>query len=73
MIVLQIITMGAIVATAAFFLIFCLAVEGGVRESRDLPQPRLDAAGRMLIGGVRTAHIVGYAALALLTVFEFVL
>jgi hypothetical protein len=39
-------------------------------DSRGMPLPKLDVAGRTLIGSAKLAFITGIVALAAMTVFE---
>ncbi|TYC62326.1 hypothetical protein FMN50_04800 [Rhodobacterales bacterium] len=58
------------VQVAGWFLVFSLMMLSMYLESRNLPQPKLDIAGRTLIGSTRFAFITGMLALAILTVLE---
>lgn len=55
---------------AVWFIVFSLMLLSMYLDSRNMPRPRLDAAGRTLIGSAKLAFITGMVALAALTVFE---
>lgn len=58
------------VLVVVWFAIFSLMLLSMYLDSRDLPMPRLDTAGRSLIGSAKAAFITGMLALAILTVIE---
>lgn len=58
------------VLVVVWFAVFSLMLLSMYLDSRDLPMPRLDTAGRSLIGSAKAAFITGMLALAILTVIE---
>ncbi|WP_298822625.1 hypothetical protein [uncultured Roseibium sp.] len=58
------------VLVVVWFAVFSLMLLSMYLDSRDLPMPRLDTAGRSLIGSAKAAFITGMLALAILTVVE---
>jgi len=55
---------------AVWFAVFSLMMLSMYLDSRSLPVPRLDMAGRTLIGSAKFAFLTGMAALAVMTVME---
>lgn len=53
-----------------WFTVFTLMLTSMYLDSKDLPLPKLDIAGRTLIGSAKLAFFAGMAALVVLTVFE---
>ena len=53
-----------------WFVVFSLMLLSMYLDSRGMPRPRLDIAGRTLIGSAKLAFITGMVALAVMTVFE---
>ena len=53
-----------------WFGVFCLMLLSMYLDSRNMPLPRLDVAGRTLVGSAKLAFIVGMLALAILTALE---
>ncbi|WP_305989135.1 hypothetical protein [Roseibium sp. MMSF_3544] len=53
-----------------WFTVFTLMLVSMYLDSRQLPMPKLDTAGRTLIGSAKLAFFTGMVALAVLTVFE---
>lgn len=58
------------VLVVAWFAIFSLMLMSMYLDSRQMPVPKLDTAGRTLIGSAKLAFVVGLVALGALTVFE---
>lgn len=58
------------VLVVVWFAVFSLMLLSMYLDSRELPMPRLDTAGRSLIGSAKAAFITGMLALAILTVIE---
>ncbi|QFT33759.1 hypothetical protein FIV00_24910 [Labrenzia sp. THAF82] len=58
------------VLVVVWFAVFSLMLLSMYLDSRDLPMPRHDTAGRSLIGSAKAAFITGMLALAILTVIE---
>ncbi|MEM8700244.1 MAG: hypothetical protein AAGF82_00360 [Pseudomonadota bacterium] len=54
----------------AWFVVFSLMLLSMYLDSRQMPVPKLDVAGRTLIGSARLAFVTGIVALGALTVFE---
>ena len=54
----------------AWFVVFSLMLLSMYLDSRQMPVPKLDVAGRTLIGSAKLAFVTGIAALGILTVFE---
>jgi len=55
---------------AVWFTVFSLMLMSMYLDSRDMPLPRLDIAGRTLIGSAKLAFVTGMIALAVMTVLE---
>jgi len=55
---------------AVWFIVFSLMLLSMYLDSRSLPLPRLDIAGRTLIGSAKFAFVTGMIALAVMTVLE---
>jgi len=55
---------------AVWFIVFSLMLLSMYLDSRDMPRPKLDLAGRTLIGSAKLAFMTGMVALAVMTVFE---
>lgn len=55
---------------AVWFTVFSLMLMSMYLDSRDMPLPRLDIAGRTLIGSAKLAFVTGMVALAVMTVLE---
>jgi hypothetical protein len=53
-----------------WFTVFCSMLMSMYLDSRKMPLPRLDVAGRTLIGSAKIAFITGMLALVVLTVME---
>ncbi|TYC67728.1 hypothetical protein FMN63_16900 [Stappia sp. BW2] len=53
-----------------WFTVFLLMLVSMYLESRAMPLPKLDIAGRTLIGSAKLAFITGIVALAAMTVIE---
>lgn len=53
-----------------WFGVFITMIVSMYLDSRSLPLPRLDVAGRMLLGSAKLAFAAGMTALAALTYFE---
>ncbi|MBO6507685.1 MAG: hypothetical protein JJ866_01370 [Roseibium sp.] len=53
-----------------WFAVFCLMLLSMYLDSRDMKLPRLDVAGRTLVGSAKLAFITGMVALTILTVME---
>ncbi|MCX2723880.1 hypothetical protein [Roseibium salinum] len=53
-----------------WFAGFSIMVTSMYLDSRKLPLPKLDVAGRTLLGSAKLAFVTGMAALAVLTVLE---
>lgn len=53
-----------------WFAVFSIMVTSMYLDSRKLPLPKLDVAGRTLLGSAKLAFVTGMAALAVLTVLE---
>lgn len=68
---IQIVVLTAEIACALWFLAFCTMLNSMYLDSRQLPLPRLDKAGRLLLTNARAAFTVGLIALAGLAVWEF--
>lgn len=58
------------VLVVAWFAIFSLMLFSMYLDSRQMPVPKLDTAGRTLIGSAKLAFLTGIVALGALTVFE---
>lgn len=58
------------VLVVAWFAIFSLMLLSMYLDSRQMPVPKLDTAGRTLIGSAKLAFVTGIVALGALTVFE---
>ncbi|WP_434053352.1 MAG: hypothetical protein RDA78_00130 [Roseibium sp.] len=58
------------VFVVAWFAIFSLMLLSMYLDSRQMPVPKLDVAGRSLIGSAKLAFVTGLVALGALTVFE---
>ncbi|MEO0977128.1 MAG: hypothetical protein AAFY05_01465 [Pseudomonadota bacterium] len=58
------------VLVVAWFAIFSLMLLSMYLDSRQMPVPKLDTAGRTLIGSAKLAFLTGIVALGALTVFE---
>lgn len=54
----------------AWFAVFSLMLLSMYLDSRQMPVPKLDIAGRTLIGSAKLAFVTGIVALGALTVFE---
>ncbi|MCK7610666.1 hypothetical protein [Roseibium sediminicola] len=55
---------------AVWFTVFSLMLMSMYLDSRDMPLPKLDIAGRTLIGSAKLAFVTGMVALAVMTVLE---
>ena len=55
---------------AVWFTVFSIMLMSMYLDSRKLPMPKLDVAGRTLIGSAKLAFATGIVALAVLTVME---
>lgn len=55
---------------AVWFILFTLMLGSMYLDSRHMPLPRLDIAGRTLISSAKLAFLAGMLALGALTVFE---
>jgi len=55
---------------AVWFSVFSLMLLSMYLDSRGMAQPKLDVAGRTLIGSAKLAFVTGMAALAVMTVLE---
>lgn len=55
---------------AVWFTVFSLMLLSMYLDSRGMPLPRLDVAGRTLIGSAKLAFVTGMVALAVMTVLE---
>jgi hypothetical protein len=53
-----------------WFTVFSLMLLSMYLDSRQIPFPKLDVAGRTLIGSAKLAFATGMVALVALTVFE---
>ncbi|WP_306141063.1 hypothetical protein [Roseibium sp. MMSF_3412] len=58
------------VLVVAWFAIFSLMLLSMYLDSRQMPVPKLDVAGRTLIGSAKLAFVTGIIALGALTVLE---
>ena len=58
------------VLVAVWFTVFSLMLMSMYLDSRDMPLPKLDIAGRTLIGSAKLAFVTGMVALAVMTVLE---
>ena len=58
------------ILVVAWFAIFSLMLLSMYLDSRQMPVPKIDVAGRTLIGSAKLAFVSGIVALAALTVFE---
>ncbi|MBN9669051.1 hypothetical protein [Roseibium aggregatum] len=64
------VVLAAEVLVAVWFAVFSLMLLSMYLDSRSLPVPRLDIAGRTLIDSAKFAFLTGIAALAVMTVME---
>ncbi len=55
---------------AVWFTVFSIMLTSMYLDSRSMPRPKMDIAGRTLIGSARLAFMTGLCALAVLTVVE---
>jgi hypothetical protein len=55
---------------AVWFTVFSLMLLSMYLDSRTMPLPKLDVAGRTLIGSAKLAFVTGMVALAAMTIFE---
>lgn len=55
---------------AVWFIVFSLMLLSMYLDSRSLPLPKLDIAGRTLIGSAKFAFVTGMTALVVMTVLE---
>ncbi|WP_269583648.1 hypothetical protein [Roseibium sp. Sym1] len=55
---------------AVWFTVFSLMLLSMYLDSRTMPLPKLDLAGRTLIGSAKLAFVTGMVALAAMTIFE---
>ncbi|MHA7774309.1 hypothetical protein [Roseibium sp. M-1] len=55
---------------AVWFTVFSLMLVSMYLDSRGMPLPKLDIAGRTLIGSAKLAFVTGMVALAVMTVLE---
>jgi len=55
---------------AVWFTVFSLMLLSMYLDSRGMPLPKLDVAGRTLIGSAKLAFVTGMVALAAMTVLE---
>lgn len=55
---------------AVWFTVFSLMLMSMYLDSRGMPLPKLDIAGRTLIGSAKLAFVTGMVALAVMTVLE---
>ncbi|MCV0424940.1 MAG: hypothetical protein K5905_05690 [Roseibium sp.] len=53
-----------------WFAVFSIMLMSMYLDSRKMPLPKLDVAGRTLIGSAKLAFVTGMLALAVLTVAE---
>lgn len=53
-----------------WFSVFCLMLLSMYLDSRKMERPKMDVAGRTLVGSAKFAFITGMVALAVLTVME---
>lgn len=67
---LQTVVLVAEALVAVWFIVFSLMLLSMYLDSRSMPLPRLDVAGRTLIGSTKLAFITGMLALFSLTVLE---
>lgn len=58
------------ILVVAWFAIFSLMLLSMYLDSRQMPVPKIDVAGRTLIGSAKLAFVTGLVALGALTVFE---
>lgn len=58
------------VLVVAWFAVFSLMLLSMYLDSRQMPVPKLDVAGRSLIGSAKLAFVTGLVALGALTVVE---
>ena len=58
------------VLVAVWFTVFSLMLMSMYLDSRNMPLPRLDVAGRTLIGSAKLAFVTGMIALTVMTVLE---
>jgi len=58
------------ILVVAWFATFSLMLLSMYLDSRQMPVPKLDIAGRTLIGSAKLAFVTGIVALGALTVFE---
>ncbi|MEM9634568.1 MAG: hypothetical protein AAGA50_24780 [Pseudomonadota bacterium] len=58
------------VLVAVWFAVFSIMLMSMYLDSRNMPLPKLDVAGRTLIGSAKLAFVTGMLALAVLTVAE---
>lgn len=55
---------------AVWFTVFSIMLMSMYLDSRNMPLPKLDVAGRTLIGSAKLAFVTGMIALVVLTVAE---
>ncbi|MES0880223.1 hypothetical protein [Roseibium sp. SCP14] len=55
---------------AVWFTVFSIMLMSMYLDSRKMPLPKLDVAGRTLIGSAKLAFVTGMLALVVLTVAE---
>ncbi|MES0809690.1 hypothetical protein ABLO27_09430 [Roseibium sp. SCPC15] len=55
---------------AVWFTVFSIMLMSMYLDSRKMPLPKLDVAGRTLIGSAKLAFVTGMIALVVLTVAE---
>lgn len=60
----------ALLACAAFFVIFLGAMAGAAFDARRSPTPRLDAVGAALVGSTRQAFLLGLSVLAVASIVD---
>nr|WP_319385998.1 hypothetical protein [uncultured Roseibium sp.] len=58
------------ILVVVWFAIFSLMLLSMYLDSRQMPVPKIDVAGRTLIGSAKLAFVTGLVALGALTVFE---
>lgn len=58
------------ILVVAWFAVFSLMLLSMYLDSRQMPVPKIDVAGRTLIGSAKLAFVTGLVALGALTVLE---
>ncbi len=70
---LSIVVLVAEALVVVWFAVFCCMMMSMYLDSRGMPLPKLDIAGRTLVGSARIAFMTGMTALVALTVAEIAL